>query len=59
MQAEPLAEVFNSSGNGNEAIDDTYFPTVPELISTMWEDKSTLGRNLGDSQGECTNSSSL
>jgi hypothetical protein len=56
MQAESLAEVFNSSRNGNKVIDDTYFPTVPELISTMWEDKSTLGLNIGDSQGKCTNS---
>jgi hypothetical protein len=54
MQAERLAEVFN--GNSKEAMDDTYFPTVPELISTMWEDKSTLGLNIGDSQGECINS---
>ena len=59
IQVERLVEVFNNSDNGNETIDDTYFPTVPELISTMWEGKSTLGLNLGDSQGECTNSSSL
>ena len=59
MQAESLAEVFNSSGNGNEAIDDTYFLTVLELIPTIWEDKLTLGLNIGDSQGKCTNSSLL
>jgi hypothetical protein len=59
MQAEHLAEVFNSSGNSNEAADDTYFLTVLELISTMWEDKPTFERNLGDSQGKCTESSLL
>jgi hypothetical protein len=54
MQVERLAEVFN--GNSNKAMDDTYFPTVLELISTMWEDKSTLGLNIGHNQGECINS---
>ena len=35
MQAESLAEVFDSSGNGSEAIDDIYFPTVAELIQYL------------------------
>ncbi len=46
MQAELWVEVFD---NSNEAIDDTYLLTILELISTIKEDKSTLGLYLGNS----------
>jgi len=67
MQAESLTEVFNSSGNGNEDEDDIYFPTVQELIAghapkavdkpALDDDDYSINPNLGNSQGECTNSS--
>jgi hypothetical protein len=56
MQAEPWVEVLDG---GSEAIDDTYFPTIAELIPTVREDKSTLGLHLGNRQGKHTNSSLL
>jgi hypothetical protein len=33
MRLESLMEICNSSNNGDEDEDDTYFPTVPELIA--------------------------
>jgi hypothetical protein len=56
MQAEPWVEVLDG---GSEAIDDTYFPTIAELISTIRKDQSTLGFHLENGQGKYTNSSLL
>ena len=33
MRVEPLTEICKSSNNGEEDEDDTYFPTVRELIA--------------------------
>jgi hypothetical protein len=91
MQVESLTEVGKSSDNTNGDIDDSYLPSVPELVSsTVWKDKlyerglskgylpqaidktaldeggnsihpanSGSGLTIGDSQGKCTNFSSL
>jgi len=40
MQAESLTEICKGSDNSNRAIDDSYFPTVPEHVSsTVWKDQ--------------------
>lgn len=54
MQAGPWVEVLDG---GSDAIDDIYFPTIAELVSTIKEDKSTLRLYLGNRQGRYTNSS--
>jgi hypothetical protein len=91
MQVESLTEICKISENTNGDIDDSYLPSVLELVSsTVWKDKlyerglrkgylphaidkraldeggnsihpAKLGSGLtiGDSQGKCTNSSSL
>jgi hypothetical protein len=80
MQLEPLTEICKSSNNSDDDNDDTYFPTVQELIARRGRghapkavdkpalddgDRSInpnefiLSPNSGNSQGGCTNSSSL
>jgi hypothetical protein len=72
MRLESLTEIWKSSNNGNEDEDDMYFPTVQELIAgrcvsgghapkavdkPALDDDYSIGPNLGNSQGEYTNSS--
>ena len=74
MQVESLTEICKSRNNSDENEDDTYFPTVQELIAgrgvggghapkavdkPALDDDYSISPNLGDSQGECTNSSLL
>ena len=74
MQLESLAEIWKSSNNSDEDKDDMYFPTIQELIASRCvsgghapkavdkpalDNDYSISPNLGDSQGECTNSSLL
>ena len=72
MRLEPLTETCKSSNNGDEDEDDTYFPTVQELIAgrgvsgghapkavdkpALDDDDHSINPNSGNSQGKCTNS---
>jgi hypothetical protein len=74
MQLESLTEIWKSSNNSDKDKDDMYFPTLQELIARRCvsrghapkavnkpalDDDHSISPNLGDSQGECTNSSLL
>jgi hypothetical protein len=73
MRLESLTEIWKSS-NSDKDEDVMYFPTVQELIAgrcvsgghapkavdkPALDDDYSISPNLGDSQGECTNSSLL
>jgi hypothetical protein len=74
MQVESLIEIYKSSNNSDKDEDDIYFPTIQELIARRCvsrghipkaidklalDDNYSISPNLGNSQGECTNSSLL
>ena len=74
MRLESLTEIWKSSNNSDEDEDDMYFPTVQELTAgrrvsgghapkavdkPALDDDHSISPNLGNSQGECTNSSLL
>ena len=74
MRLESLTEIWKSSNNSDEDEDDMYFPTVQELTAgrrvsgghapkavdkPALDDDYSISPNLGNSQGECTNSSLL
>ncbi len=74
MQLESLMEIWKSSNNSDKDKDDMYFPTIQELIAGQCmsgghvpkaidkpalDDDYSISPNLGDSQGEWTNSSLL
>ncbi len=74
MRLESLMEIWKSSNNSDKDEDDIYFPTIQELIAgrcmsrghapkavdkPALDDDYSISSNLGDSQGECTNSSLL
>jgi hypothetical protein len=50
MQVEPLTEISKSNDNGKGDFDDSYFPTIPKLVSsTICKDKlGERGRSKGN-----------
>jgi hypothetical protein len=57
MQVESLTEICKSSDNGNEDIDDSEFPSVPEVISNYWKDqRAKRGLSRGCTSEACDKS---